>query len=104
MEDARSVPSRSDLRDQLERLFGTPDPDFDAQAERLQQLRRRVAEARDEQFATEWFQVYGRPLELGRLASARWEELGDRAKRQIVEELQSADAVGEEMNYLPAAG
>ncbi|MFB6278557.1 MAG: hypothetical protein ABEK75_03555 [Salinibacter sp.] len=104
MEDARSVPSRSDLRDQLERLFGTPAPDFDAQAERLQQLRRRVAEARDERFATEWFQVYGRPLELGRLASARWEELGDRAKRQIVEELQSADAVGEEMNYLPAAG
>ena len=104
MNNARSVPSRADLRDQLERLFGQQDPDFDTQAERLRQLRRRVAEARGKQFAKEWFKVYGRPLELGRLASARWEELGDKAKRQIVEELQSADEVGEEMSYLPAAG
>ena len=104
MNDARSVPSRSDLQDELERLFGRRDPDFDEQAERLQHLRRRVAEARSEQFAKEWFNIYGRPLELGRLAHARWEELGGKAKRQIVEELQLADEVGEEMSYLPAAG
>jgi len=104
MNDARSTPSRSDLRDQLERLFGQRDPDFDEQTETLRQLRRRVAEARGEQFAKEWVAIYGRPLELGRLAHARWDDLGDEAKRQIVEELHRADEIGEDMSYLPAAG
>jgi len=104
MEDEGPVPSRSDLLDELERFLGSRNPDFEQQADRLRQLRRRVAEARGEQFAEEWFKIYGRPLELGRLAYTRWEELGTRAKRQIVEEIQQADRIGEEMNYLPAAG
>lgn len=104
MDQKGPVPSRSDLLDQLERLFGNQGPDFEEQAERLRQLRRRVRKQRGKQFAEEWFEVYGRPLELGRLAHARWEELGARAKRQIVEELRLADPIGEEMSYLPASG
>lgn len=104
MDDQGPVPSRSDLLDELERLLGSRNPDFETQAERLRQLRRRVAEERGEQFAEEWFTVYGQPLELGRLAYVRWERLGAKAKRQIVEELQLADPIGEEMSYLPAAG
>ncbi len=103
MDESLPPPSHSDLLDQLERLLGSRDPDFDTQAERLRYLRHRVAEENSEQFAEEWFEVYGRPFEMGRLAYARWDELGDRAKRQIVEELRLADPIGNEMSYLPAS-
>ncbi len=104
MDDTDSIPSRSDLLDQFERLFGSRSPDFERQAEKLQQLRRRVSEQRGEQFAEEWYEVYGSPIELSRLAHARWTELGPNTKRHVVDELQLADPVREEMNYLPASG
>lgn len=103
MDDTAPVPSHSDLLDEFERLFGSRSPDFDRQAERLQRLRRTVADERGEQFAEEWYQVYGSPLELGRLAHAQWSELSARAKRHVVDELRLADPIGEEMSYLPAS-
>jgi len=104
MDETGSAPSRSDLLDQFERLFGSRTPDFDRQAENLQQLRRRMSEERGEQFAEEWYAVYGLPIELGRLAHARWPQLGAKAKRHVVEELKLADSIGPEMSYLPASG
>lgn len=103
MTDEENVPSRSDLLDQLERLFGNRDPDFDRQADRAQKLRREVLEERGEQFADDWFEVYGRPLELCRLAYDRWEELRPRAKREILEEIRVADEIHDGAGYLPSA-
>ena len=103
MNDTAPVPSRSDLLDQFERLFGSRSPDFEQQAEKLHRLRRRVHEERGEQFAEEWYEVYGSPIELGRLAHARWAELRAQTKRHVVDELQLADPIGAEMSYLPAS-
>ncbi|WP_103030287.1 hypothetical protein [Salinibacter altiplanensis] len=103
MDDTDAVPSRLDLLDQFERLFGSRTPDFEQQAEELQRLRRRVAERQGEQFATEWYEVYGRPVELGRLAHGQWAQLGPRTKRHVVDTLQLAEPIGDEMSYLPAS-
>lgn len=102
MTDEKNVPSRSDLLDQLERLFGSRDPDFDRQADRAQKLRRKVLEERGSQFAEDWFEVYGRPLELCRLAYDRWEELSPKAKREFLEEIRAADEIRDGTGYLPS--
>lgn len=98
--ESASTPSRSDLLDQLERLLGSRDPDFDELAQQLEQLQGRVAERNGDQFAQKWFDVYGRPFEMGRLAYERWDELGEKTKQQIVEELRVAEPIGDEMSYL----
>lgn len=102
MTDAENVPSRSDLLGQLERLFGSRDPDFDMQADKARTLYREVLEERGKQFADDWFEVYGRPLELCRLAFDQWEELSPRTKREILEEIRAADEIREGAGYLPS--